>query len=123
MSLACKLDQPDAPLWGTGFHLSVPFGEGAGVALVEPDSQRVMAMLHSSDVLVGVFAVAGDTARILWTRASSARAPLLGVVIQSDGHLLTIQVDRPFGNPATRPLKLFDTATDTIWPGHCSQVA
>lgn len=28
------LDQPDGPPWGIGFHLSVPFGAGAGVALV-----------------------------------------------------------------------------------------
>lgn len=119
MSLACELNQPDGPPWGTSFHLSVPFGEGAGVALVEPDSQHVVAMLHSADVLVGAFTVAGDTARILWTRASSARAPLLGLVIQSDGNLLTIRVDRPSGNPVTRALKLFDTATDTVWPGHC----
>ncbi len=119
MSLDCSMNDPGAPQWAS-FQVSIPFGEAAGVAQIEPESQHVIAMLYAADVLVGAFVSEGETGKILWTRASSARATLVGLIMRSDGNILTIKVERKPGGTARRGFKAFDSATDRVWFGYCS---
>lgn len=123
MTLQCRLDPASGgalPDWGGSFTATVPFGEGVGLALVDPESQKVQRMAHGADVLDGAFAAGDETAILVWTRATSARAALIGQAIRGDGHLLTISVARAGAGDAPRAVQVYDTRPDQKWTGACS---
>lgn len=126
LEMKCRLidvpaaSAPAAPDWGRSFSVSVPFGDGQGLALVDPDSQAILRMLYAADVAVGQFVTPAEEAPITWTRASSVRARLLGQVIRSDGNLITLAIDRLPENGLDRGARVFDSASGLAWTGACA---
>lgn len=125
LELNCKIGKssgeagPAAPAWGDAFTVSVPFGEGAALALIDPESQAVRSMVYGADVLVGVFSVSGDEWPVVWTRATSTRAALLGQVVRSDGHLITVVMGRAPSVGSNRDGRIFDTQSNMAWRLNC----
>ena len=126
LALVCRIEKPltsaerAEPDWGSDFTLTVPFGEGSGLALVDPDTQRIERMLFASDVLIGQFSAHGASETVAWTRASSARAPLLGHIIRSDGHMIVVSLARAGETAAARTVRLYETASGALWSGRCA---
>jgi hypothetical protein len=126
LTFACDLahaaDSPAAtPDWGDAFTVTVPFGEGESLALLDPESGKVRATIHASDVLAGTLRLPQETATLVWTRAMSRRAPLVGQAARSDGHLVVLALAAPRGGSGARALQLFDTASARAWNGQCRQ--
>jgi hypothetical protein len=124
LRLACTLREgaaavPSAPAWGRSFAATVPFGEGHSLALLDPETGRPTTTVHSADVLAGRLGLPGEEAVLLWTRAMSRRAPLVGQAIRPNGHGVTLLLARPAGDGG-RSLTLFDSETATAWQGTCS---
>ena len=123
MTLQCSVPPgPDgtSPDWGRAFIVTVPFGEGAGLALVDAETQRPIRMAYAADVLDGRFQSGAEDIPLIWTRATSARAPLIGQAIRSDGHILTLSIDRAIQGQAVRIARLHDTKAKTTWSADCS---
>lgn len=125
LELSCRIStsSPDAgpatPEWGETFTASVPFGEGSGLALIDPESQAVRSMVYGTDVLVGSFSASGNEWPVMWTRATSARAALLGQVVRSDGNLISLVIGRAQPSGSTRDGQIYDTQSTKAWRLQC----
>lgn len=138
MRLTCAVE-PGAdgasPDWGRAFSVGIPFGEGVGLALIDAETQAVIRMAYAADVLAGRFQAGSEDLPLTWTRATAARAPLVGLAIRGDGHLLTIVIDRagaasaagPSSGAITRqPLRaarVHDTRAQATWAAQCQPAA
>lgn len=128
LELSCKINKidrspgdtgPSSPAWGDSFTVSVPFGEGAGLALIDPENQSVRSLVYGAEVLVGAFSAGGDEWPVVWTRATSARAALLGQVVRSDGHIITVEIRRAQLPGSNRDGQIYDTQSTTAWHLNC----
>lgn len=108
------------PVWGREFSVTVTFGEGESLALLDPETGAPQGMVHRSDVLTGQFVAPAETGTIVWTRANSRRAPLVGLTVRSDGHVVTLMLDRAAASGPERALTVLDSASAAIWRGSCT---
>lgn len=124
LSFSCELtrpaDGPASPDWGATFSITVPFGEGESLALLDPETGAVRATIHASDVLAGTLRLPQETLTLVWTRAMSRRAPLVGQAVRGDGHVVVLAVAAPRAGSGARLLQVFDTASALAWPGQCN---
>lgn len=123
LRLACTLQQDAAvpgPVWGRSFAATLPFGEGRSLALLDPETGRPAMTVHAADVLAGALRLPGEEAVLLWTRAMSRRAPLVGQAIRANGHGVTLLLSRPEGEGGARSLTLFDSEGARAWSGSCA---
>jgi hypothetical protein len=109
----------DSPAWGHEFRVTVPFGEGESLALLDPETARPRITVHAADVLPGALKLPGEDAVLLWSRAMSRRAPLVGQAIRANGHVVTVLLSRPRDGSGDRSLTVFDSESAAAWDGQC----
>ena len=105
------------------FEVSATFGEGAIVALVDPETSMVRQPLYDAESTTGHLRFGdGEETTIVWTRLSGADGALVGGAIMSDGDVLALTIEQ--GSDATqRPFVLFAAAPASLFRGTCAAVA
>ena len=105
------------------FEVSATFGEGAIVALVDPETSLVRRPLYDAESTTGHLRFGdGEETTIVWTRMSGADGALVGGAIMSDGDVLALTIEQ--GPDATqRPFVLFAAAPASLLRGTCAAVA
>jgi hypothetical protein len=125
LSFACAVESQASgapaggPAWGRELTVTVPFGEGESLALLDPETARPRVTVHPADVLPGALRLPGEDAVLLWSRAMSRRAPLVGQAIRANGHVVTVLLSRPRDAGGDRTLTLFDSEGAATWDGQC----
>jgi hypothetical protein len=103
------------------FEVSATFGEGAIVALVDPESSAVLKPLYDAETTIGHLSFSdGEEATIVWTRMSGADGALMGEAIMSDGEVLALTIDPASKGTTERPFTLFAGASATLMRGPCT---
>jgi hypothetical protein len=116
-------DEKNLAAFSTGaevkFEVSATFGEGAIVALVDPESSAVLKPLYDAESTTGHLRLSdGEETTIVWTRMSGADGPLIGEAIMSDGDVLSLSIEQ--GSEGTqRPFVLFAAAHSSLFRGTC----
>ena len=79
------------------FEVSATFGEGAIVALVDPETKAILKPLYDAESTSGHLKFSdGEETTVVWTRMSGADGALMGEAILSDGEVLAL-TDRASG--------------------------
>jgi hypothetical protein len=103
------------------FEVSATFGEGAIVALVDPESSAVLKPVYDAETAIGHLGFSdGEEATIVWTRMSGADGALMGEAIMSDGDVLALTIDPASQGTTERPFTLFAGATSSLIRGPCA---
>ena len=89
------------------FEVSATFGEGAIVALVDPETSAVRQPLYDAESTSGRLRFSdGEETTIVWTRMSGADGALVGEAIMSDGDVLALRSRTGQGAaPPVRPVR------------------
>ncbi len=105
------------------FTVSATFGEGATVALVDPETSAVLEPLYDAETTVGHLRFSdGEETTIVWTRTSGVDGALLGEAIMSDGDVLALTIEQgPQGK--TRAFVLFAASSASLVRGTCAAAA
>jgi hypothetical protein len=117
-------DERGLPSFASGgeakFEVSATFGEGAFVALVDPETSTVRQPLYDAESTTGHLRFGnGEETTIVWTRMSGAEGALVGGAIMSDGDVIALTIDQ--GSEAThRPFVLFAAAPASLFRGTCA---
>jgi hypothetical protein len=116
LELNCASDEK-----GQGpFQLSVRFGDGFLIALTEPQTGKVDRLVYDAEVLTGTLHRPGSPAQtIVFTRATSLRASLVGTGITSNGDLVSLVIRSAATGQSDRAFTLFETAGATLLHGSC----
>ena len=117
-------DDSSPPSFATGgqakFEVSATFGEGAIVALVNPETNEVLKPLYDAETTSGHLSFSdGEETTIFWTRMSGVDGVLVGEAIMSDGDVLALTIKQA---PAAtqRPFVLFAAAAASLFRGTCA---
>ena len=121
-------DEKNPPHFASGaevkFEVSAIFGEGATVALVDPETSAIRQPLYDAETTIGHLRfVGGEEATIVWTRMSGADGALTGGAILSDGDVLALTVERAAQGATQRPFVLFAAASASLVRGTCAPAA
>jgi hypothetical protein len=104
----------------TGFEVNATFGEGATVALIDPETSAVLKPLYDAETTIGQLRFgAGEETTVVWTRMSGAEGALIGEAIMSDGDVLALTIDRAAQGTAQRPFVLFAATSASLIRGTC----
>lgn len=104
------------------FEISVRFGEGEILALVDPETSKVETALCDAEVTSGSLRIkSGDLLPIVWTRLSGATGPFIGEAIASDGDVLALSVEGQEAGGQGRPFALFAAADASAYRGVCKE--
>ena len=102
------------------FEVSVQFGEGEILALVDPETSKVETVLYDAEVTSGLLRFkGGDDRRIIWTRMSGLIGPLVGQAVASDGDIIALSIERRTTEADERPFALFAAAGGSAYRGVC----
>jgi hypothetical protein len=117
-------DERGRPSFASGgeakFQVSATFGEGAIVALVDPETSTVRQPLYDAESTTGHLRFSdGEETTIVWTRMSGAEGALVGAAIMSDGDVLALTIEQ--GSEAT--FVLFAAAPASLFRGTCAAAA
>jgi hypothetical protein len=105
------------------FQVSATFGEGAIVALVDPETSTVRQPLYDAESTTGHLRFSdGEETTIVWTRMSGAEGALVGEAIMSDGDVLALTIEQG-SEAAQRPFVLFAAAPASLFRGTCAAAA
>jgi hypothetical protein len=103
------------------FEVSATFGEGAIVALVDPETSAVLKPLYDAETTIGHLRFSdGEEATIVWTRMSGVDGALIGEAIMSDGDVLTLTIEPASEGTSQRPFVLFAAASASLVRGTCA---
>ncbi len=103
------------------FEVSATFGEGAIVALVDPETSAVLKPLYDAETTIGHLGFSdGEETTIVWTRMSGADGALMGEAIMSDGDVLALTIDPASKRTTERPFTLFVGASASLIRGPCT---
>ncbi len=104
------------------FTVSATFGEGATVALVDPETSALLRPLYDAETTVGRLRFGdGEETTVVWTRMSGVDGALMGAAIMSDGDVLALTIEqRPQGK--ARPFVLFAASSASLARGTCAVV-
>jgi hypothetical protein len=106
------------------FEVSVTFGEGAIVALVDPETGAIRQSLYDAESTSGRIRFGdGEETTIVWTRMSGLGGALVGEAIMSDGDVLTLTIERGSDAAVERPFVLFAAASASLFRGACTAAA
>jgi hypothetical protein len=105
------------------FEVSATFGEGAIVALVDPETNAILKPLYDAESTSGHLRFGdGEEATVVWTRMSGADGALTGEAIMSDGDVLALTIEQ--GSQGThRPFTLFAAVSASLLRGTCAVAA
>jgi hypothetical protein len=114
----------DAPPFASGaeakFEVSATFGEGALVALVDPETGAVRRPLYDAESTSGRLRFSdGEETTIVWTRMSGADGVLVGEAIMGDGDVLALTIERGSEGGTERPFVLFSAEPTSLFRGAC----
>jgi hypothetical protein len=102
------------------FEVSATFGEGAIVALVNPETNAVLRPLYDAETTTGHLSFSdGEETTIVWTRMSGVAGVLVGEAIMSDGDVLALTIKQASG-ATQRPFVLFAAAAASLFRGTCA---
>jgi hypothetical protein len=102
------------------FETTIPFGEGSFIALTDPQTGGVQSLVYDMEALKGSFEIkGGPTEMIVWTRATSRKAGLVGQVIGGDGDILSLAIRSAPSGSTRRPFVLFGSAGSSLYRGSC----
>lgn len=126
MTLDCvgsASDERSLPSFASGreakFEVSATFGEGAVVALVNPETNAVLKPLYDAETTTGRLSFSdGEETTMVWTRMSGVGGALIGEAIMSDGDVLALTIEHG-PQPIQRPFVLFAAATASLFHGAC----
>lgn len=103
------------------FEVSATFGEGAIVALVDPETSAIHEPLYDAESTSGRLRFSGgEETTIVWTRMSGAEGALVGEAIMSDGDVLALSIERASEGTAGRLFTLFAATSASLFRGTCS---
>ena len=103
------------------FGVSATFGEGATIALVDPETNAIRQPLYDAETTIGHLKFSGgEETTIVWTRMSGADGALMGEAILSDGDVLALTIERAAQGTAQRPFVLFAAASASLVRGTCA---
>ena len=103
------------------FAVSVSFGEGEILALIDPETKAVERTLYDAESTYGSLRFNdGYETTVVWTRMSGAAGPLLGQAIASDGDVIALSIARAPEGSSDRPFVLFATASAALYRGTCA---
>ncbi len=106
------------------FEVTATFGEGAVVALVDPETSAIRQPLYDAESTSGRLSFSdGEETTIVWTRMSGAEGALIGEAIMSDGDVLSLSIEQRSGGTARRPFVLFAAAHSSLFRGTCTAAA
>jgi hypothetical protein len=117
-------DDSSPPPFATGgqakFRVSATFGEGAIVALVNPETNEVVKPLYDAETTSGHLSFGdGEETTIFWTRMSGVDGVLVGEAIMSDGDVLALTIKQA-PSATQRPFVLFAAAAASLFRGTCA---
>jgi hypothetical protein len=117
-------DEKSLPSFATAgeakFEVSATFGEGAIVALVNPETNTILKPLYDSETTTGRLSFSdGEETTIVWTRMSGVDGALVGGAITSDGDVLALTIE-PGSEATQRPFVLFAAAPPSLFRGSCA---
>jgi hypothetical protein len=106
------------------FEVSATFGEGAIVALVDPETNAILKPLYDAESTSGHLKFSGgEETTVVWTRMSGADGALMGEAILSDGEVLALTIERAAQGTANRSFVLFAAAPPSLVRGTCASAA
>jgi hypothetical protein len=116
------------PSFATGgeakFTVTATFGEGATLALINPETSAVVKPLYDAETTIGHLTFGGgEEATIVWTRMSGVEGALMGEAIMSDGDVLALTVDPTLQETMQRPFSLFAAVSASLFRGTCATAA
>jgi hypothetical protein len=89
------------------FEVSITFGEGELLALVDPETSKVDKIIYDAESTSGSLILGeGYETTIVWTRTSGATGPLVGQAITSDGDVIGLSIE-PARAGSEQPFVLF----------------
>ena len=117
-------DAKSLPSFASGaeakFEVSATFGEGAIVALVDPETSAVLKPLYDAESTSGRLSFSnGEETTIVWTRTSGADGALIGAAIMSDGDVLSLTIEQR-SEGGQRPFALFAAGYSSLFRGTCA---
>jgi hypothetical protein len=117
-------DDSSPPSFATGgeakFQVSATFGEGAILALVNPETNEVLKPIYDAETTSGHLSFSdGEETTIFWTRMSGVDGVLVGGAIMSDGDVLALTI-KPDSEATQRPFDLFAAAAASLFRGTCA---
>ena len=108
----------------TGFEVNATFGEGATVALIDPETSAVLKPLYDAETTIGQLRFGGgEETTVVWTRMSGADGALMGEALLSDGEALALTIERAAQGTADRSFLLFAAAQPSLVRGTCASTA
>jgi hypothetical protein len=118
-------DAKNLPPFASGaqvkFEVSATFGEGAIVALVDPETSAVRQPLYDAESTSGRLNFNdSDETTIVWTRLSGADGALVGEAIMSDGDVLALSIEQGSEASTERRFVLFAAASASLFQGACT---
>jgi hypothetical protein len=121
-------DEKSPPHFASGsevkFEVSATFGEGAIVALVDPETKAILKPLYDAESTSGHLKFSdGEETTVVWTRMSGADGALMGEAILSDGEVLALTVEQAAQGTANRSFVLFAAAPPSLVRGTCASAA
>jgi hypothetical protein len=106
------------------FEVSATFGEGAIVALVDPETKAILRPLYDAESTSGHLQFSdGEETTVVWTRMSGADGALMGEALLSDGEVLALTIERAAQGTADRSFLLFAAAQPSLVRGTCASTA
>jgi hypothetical protein len=106
------------------FTVSATFGEGATVALVDPETSAVLKPLYDAETTIGHLRFGdGEETTIVWTRMSGADGALMGAAIMSDGDVLALTINPAPQGTTQRSFIVFSAASASLVRGTCTPAA
>jgi hypothetical protein len=116
-------DEKSLPTFASGaeakFEVSAAFGDGAIVALVNPETNAVLKPLYDAETTTGHLSFSdGEETTIVWTRMSGVDGVLVGEAITSDGDVLALTIEQG-AKAGQRPFVLFAATSATLFRGTC----
>ena len=106
------------------FEVTATFGEGAVVALVDPETSAIRQLLYDAESASGRLSFSdGEETTIVWTRMSGGDGALIGEAIMSDGDVLSLSIEQRTEGTAQRPFVLFAAASASLVRGTCALAA
>jgi hypothetical protein len=106
------------------FEVTATFGEGAIVALVDPETSAIRQLLYDAESTSGRLSFSdGEETTIVWTRMSGGDGALIGEAIMSDGDVLSLSIEQRTEGTAHRQFVLFAAAHASLFRGTCAAAA
>ena len=120
-------DEKNTPRFASGaevkFEVSAAFGEGAIVALVDPETNAIVKPLYDAESTSGHLKFSdGEETTVVWTRMSGVDGALTGEAIMSDGDVLALTIE-PSPQGTQRPFTLFAAVSANLVRGTCAVAA